>query len=56
MQDVRYGARMLRKHSGLTFVAVLSLALAIGANTAVFALVDAVLVRPLGFPEPDVSC
>jgi predicted permease len=53
VQDVRYGARMLGKHAGLTFVAVLSLALAIGANTAVFALVDAVLVRPLGFPEPD---
>ena len=52
-QDVRYGARSLRKHAGLTIVAVLSLALAIGANTAVFALVDAVLVRPLGFPEPD---
>ena len=53
LQDVRYGGRMLGKDAGLTFVAVLSLALAIGANTAVFALVDAVLVRPLGFPEPD---
>ena len=53
VQDVRYGARTLGKHAGLTFVAVLSLALAIGANTAVFALVDAVLVRPLGFPEPE---
>lgn len=53
LQDVRYGVRTLAKHASLTFVAVLSLALAIGANTAVFALVDAVLVRPLGFPEPD---
>jgi putative ABC transport system permease protein len=52
-QDVRYGTRSLRKDAGLTFAAVLSLALAIGADTAVFALVDAVLVRPLGFPEPD---
>lgn len=52
-QDVRYGARSLRKHAGLAFVAVLSLALAIGANTAVYALIDAVLVRPLGFPESD---
>jgi putative ABC transport system permease protein len=52
-QDVRFGARMLGRHRGLTFVAVLSLALAIGANAAVFALVDAVLLRPLGFTEPE---
>jgi predicted permease len=53
VQDVRHGARLLGKQPGLTFVAVLSLALAIGANAAVFALVEAVLVRPLGFPEPE---
>jgi predicted permease len=52
-QDVRFGARMLGRHRGLTFVAVLSLALAIGANAAVFALVDAVLLRPLRFTEPE---
>jgi predicted permease len=52
-QDVRFGARMLGRHRGLTFVAVLSLALAIGANAAVFALVDAVLLRPLEFAEPE---
>ena len=53
LQDLRYGARILARNPGFTFFAVLTIALGLGANAAIFSLVDGVLLKSIGYPEPE---
>jgi hypothetical protein len=52
-QDLRYATRVLRRDPGFTFFAVLTIALALGANAAIFSLVDGILLKSVGYPEPE---